>query len=156
MPSAHPLPRLTFPVPDATAKEIAAELHRLGYLPTSRGPGDVVFHAAVMQFQVDTKLPVTGAADAALLATLILRSHRPQPSRQIPRDIPEGTPAETVLILLQRALGKRGYLINAAEGRLTEELLRAIREYQMDKNLQPAGAVTADLLLLLQEGAGRG
>lgn len=156
LPSAHPSPRLTFPVPDATSKEIAAELHRLGYLPASRGPGDVVFHAAVMQFQADAKLPVTGATDAALLATLILRSRRPPATRPIPQDIAEGSPAETVIILLQRGLGKRGYVINTPEGRLTEEVLRAIREYQMDKSVQPAGAVSAELLLLLQDGAGRG
>lgn len=142
---------------DGTMREVADELRRLGYLPASVAPAnEVAISAAVMQFQSDSRLPVTGGADAPLLAKLILQASRPTASRPAAMMLGTTTPAAEVVRTIKQALNRKGYALRSRGDNLDAETLRAIREFQMDNSLDATGAISAELLVRLQDPARRG
>lgn len=139
------------------AQEIRQELVRLGYLPSNSQSLDrFALHAAVMQFQLEAGMPVNGQPADSLLATLILQGTRPEPRNRVTPDIQTGTPAQTVVRKIQTSLAKRGYTITHADGTLTSQTLRAIREFQMDSGMEATGEISAGLMSRLQAVPGRG
>ena len=56
--------------------------------------------------------------------------------------------------MLFRSLGRLGYQPGRADGRLTPETIRSIREFEMDNGLIPSGRVSADLVTALDRKLG--
>jgi peptidoglycan hydrolase-like protein with peptidoglycan-binding domain len=141
--------------PDTTAsprtvRALQRELRQLGYgaLP-SDGVLRVPTRAAIMAFEYDGKLPLTGEASDALLARVVLGTPS-TPRAQGGAEVGSQA-AEAVVRAVQRALRTLGYQIARVDGQLDEETVRAIREFEVDKGLVPKGRISFDVVARLKE-----
>ena len=144
--------RTPLQVPETNPTTIGAvqrELQRRGYYP---GPQDgavsLMTSAAVLGFEYDAGLPLTGAPSESVLKAIIMGEASPQGSRQNWQPEP-GTAAESTVREVQRALARLGYGVGNIDGRLSEETVRAIREYEMDQDLKPSGRISGPLIAKL-------
>jgi peptidoglycan hydrolase-like protein with peptidoglycan-binding domain len=135
----------------ATVRAIQRELKGAGYYD---GPADglanLSTHAAIMAYESDHDLELTGAPSDALLRTLILGTGRSPAAGASRSRVAKGTPAEQVTRLVQQQLVGRGHNIAAIDGRLGEDTRRAIAAFESEQRLQPSGRISALLLAKLQ------
>jgi peptidoglycan hydrolase-like protein with peptidoglycan-binding domain len=142
----------------ATIRAIQRELKGAGYYD---GPADglanLSTHAAIMAYESDHDLDLTGVPSDALLKMLILGTGRSPASGTSRSRVAKGTPAEQVTRLVQQQLAGRGYNIAAIDGRLGEDTRRAVAAFESEQRLQPSGRISAPLLAKLQRAptAGR-
>ena len=54
---------------------------------------------------------------------------------------------------VQQGLAALGYLVGRVDGRLGEDTVKAIRDFEMDKGLVPKGRISAELVAHLNEAA---
>jgi peptidoglycan hydrolase-like protein with peptidoglycan-binding domain len=112
-----------------------------------------VTRAAIMAYEHDQGLPLTGEASEALLKRLLL-------GVSLTADLPAGTArkvatvrAAQIVRKVQELLAKLGYQPGQVDGRLGEDTLRAVREFELDKGLAPKGRISADVLMRLTDAA---
>jgi peptidoglycan hydrolase-like protein with peptidoglycan-binding domain len=159
--AAIPKPKLASPQASAeagpaTVRAIQRELKAAGHYD---GPVDGIAnlstHAAVMSYESDHGLQLTGVPSDALLKTLILGTDG---RAGVPRSglVVRGTPAEQVTRLVQQLLTGRGYNIGAVDGRLGEDTRRAIQAFETAQRLPPSGRISAALVTRLQRTATTG
>ena len=139
------------PTEDASAKTIGAiqrELTARGYGPLAEdGAIGLETQAAIMAFEQDHGLAVTGEASERLLQHVLFGA-----SAGI--DAAGGAnarsaPAEQVIRMVQQRLVALGYPVGRVDGRLGEETVEAIRNFEMDKGLVPKGRISAELVARL-------
>jgi peptidoglycan hydrolase-like protein with peptidoglycan-binding domain len=105
--------------------------------------------AAIMAFEFDRGLPLTGEASPQTLKLILLGTPA--------RDTVAGSGkvgsihAEGIVRSVQKSLSALGYRPGAADGRLGEDTTKAIRDFEMDRGLVPKGRVSAELLARLSE-----
>jgi peptidoglycan hydrolase-like protein with peptidoglycan-binding domain len=105
--------------------------------------------AAIMAFEFDRGLPLTGEASPQTLKLILLGTP--------PRGAAAGAGrvgsihAEEIIRGVEKSLAALGYRPGATEGRLEEETIKAIRDFEMDRGLVPKGRISADLLARLSE-----
>ncbi len=134
--------------PDAV-RLVHQRLATLGYEPgPASGVPGLVMRGAIMAYEHDHGLPVTGEPSDVLLRHLdnapgareaASRGHRPARAPH----------AEQVLRTVQQSLAALGYFPGKVDGRPGEETERSIREYEMDAGLVPTGRISAPLLVKL-------
>jgi peptidoglycan hydrolase-like protein with peptidoglycan-binding domain len=133
-----------------TIKGIQRELARLGYGQIgSDGIIRPVTRAAIMAYEYDHRLPLTGEATEALLSRLVLgppAAADASGSREV-----RSPHAETMIRLVQRALVAAGYRPGAIDGRLSADTLSAIRVFEEDQGLAPRGRISAEVVSRLHE-----
>lgn len=134
-------------------RAIQRELAQLGYEP---GPADGLVHpvtrAAVMAYEHDHGLPLTGQPTEALLKA-ILFGVPSTPAAGSPREPhPE---AREIIRSVQGSLKSLGYPIRSVDGRMGPETVRAIREFESRNGLTPSGRVSGALMLKLREATVR-
>jgi len=61
--------------------------------------------------------------------------------------------AAQIVRKVQELLAKLGYQPGQVDGRLGEDTLRAVREFELDKGLAPKGRISADVLMRLTDAA---
>jgi peptidoglycan hydrolase-like protein with peptidoglycan-binding domain len=105
--------------------------------------------AAIMAFEFDRGLPLTGEASGETLKLILLGA----PASGSGRSAGEvrSVHAEGIVRNVQKALGSLGYQPGAADGRLGEETIKAIRDFEMDRGQVPKGRISAGLLAQLAE-----
>jgi peptidoglycan hydrolase-like protein with peptidoglycan-binding domain len=59
--------------------------------------------------------------------------------------------AEEIIRNAQKSLVALGYQSGAVDGRLGEDTVKAIRDFEMDRGLVPKGRVSAEVLARLNE-----
>lgn len=127
-----------------TVIDVQADLRRRGYdIPSISGRYDAETRSAVVAYQQDAGLSMTGVIDETLLASLrASNTTRSQYGEQrgLVRDV-------------QLALNSRGYGTGTADGVLSQQTQAAIRTYQADNGLPITGTVSPSLLARLQTGA---
>jgi peptidoglycan hydrolase-like protein with peptidoglycan-binding domain len=138
-----------------TIRAIQRELALRGFGPVaSDGVMRPVTRAAIMAYEHDNRLPLTGEATEALLTRLVIgvsATTEVSGSREV-----RSPHAEAVIRQVQRQLTASGYRPGAVDGRLSAETVTAIRAFEEDQGLVPArGRVSADVLSRLQESAVR-
>jgi peptidoglycan hydrolase-like protein with peptidoglycan-binding domain len=135
-----------------TIRAIQRELAQRGYGPL---PSDGVLRAltgaAIMAYEYDHGLALTGEASDALLKRILLGA--PGGSDQAGAGKARSARAEQLIGSMQHALAALGYQPGRLDGQLGEETSRAIREFEMDKGLVPKGRISAELMLRLTEAA---
>jgi peptidoglycan hydrolase-like protein with peptidoglycan-binding domain len=162
-PSAGALARTAMPGADpaearrATVRSIQAELARRGYDPGAPdGAVGLITRAAVLAYEHDQGLPLTADPSPEVLAHL--RHGTSAPGVAIGLD-GEATPpamhAEAVIRSIQQLLGALGYLAATPDGQMSDETVRAIREFEMDAGLVPTGRISAPLVARLSRQVGR-
>jgi peptidoglycan hydrolase-like protein with peptidoglycan-binding domain len=141
--------------PDASAnpdtvRALQRELRQRGYgALASDGVLRLPTRAAIMAFEYDNGLPLTGDASDQLLARVVLGApgtQRPQGGIEV-----SSQAAEAVVRGVKRRLRSLGYQISRVDGRLDQETARAIREFEVDKGLVPRGRISYDIVARLKE-----
>jgi peptidoglycan hydrolase-like protein with peptidoglycan-binding domain len=140
-----------------TIHAVQRELLERGYGPVGvDGHLSLVLRAAVVAFENDHGLPLTGEVTDALLKQILLGSvtgsvpARPATSRV------QSAPAEQLLQSVRQALTALDYYPGKvrADGRVGEEMERAIRQFELDQGLVPKGRVSSEVVIRLGRLAG--
>jgi peptidoglycan hydrolase-like protein with peptidoglycan-binding domain len=143
------------PVTQQTVRALQRELTERGYDP---GPADgnigLLTHAAIMAYEHDEGLMLTGEPSERLLRRMILGTSLddgvPRAGSGRDRDT-----AERLIKGVQKALAGLKYAPGQTDGVLTEETARAIREFEMDQGLVPSGRVSGRLIIRLARVSGK-
>jgi peptidoglycan hydrolase-like protein with peptidoglycan-binding domain len=138
-----------------TVRAIQRRLGEQGFGPVpSDGMLRPVTRAAIMAYEHDQNLPLTGEANDALHARLLLKA--PATSGVSGAREVRSSHAEAVVKQVQKLLVANGYRPGAIDGRLGPGTVAAIRLFERAQAMTPPkGRVSAELLLKLQEASGR-
>jgi len=138
-------------VQKATIRSVQAELARRGYEPGSAdGVPGLVTRAAVMAYEHDQGLPLTAEPSPEVLAHLRHGTSAPGAAIGIqPGGAPPASHAEQVIRIVQQGLGQLGYLAARPDGLVSDQTIRAIREFEMDSGLVPTGRISGPLVARL-------
>lgn len=136
------------PVSAKTIAAIQRELTARGYGPLAgEGTLDLTTRAAIMAFEHDRGLPLTGEPSEGLLKVILLggsASIDPMaPSRG------RSAQAEQMIRTVQQRLAALGYRVGHIDGRMGEDTVKAIRDFEMDSGLVPNGRISAEVVTRL-------
>ena len=128
-----------------TVRAIQRELRQKGYgALVSDGSLRLATRAAIMAYEYDHGLPLTGQASETLLAR-ILFGGAPAADPAAAGKV-RSAEAQEVVRSVQQSLAALGYQPGAPDGQLQDDTIRAIREFEMDKGLVPKGRISAELV----------
>lgn len=132
-------------------KAVQRELTGRGYGPlVADGVPGLVTRAAIMAFEQDSRMPLTGEATGRLLGRLQMSAAQ---AAQVPPDPNAGKvrsqQAELVIRTVQQSLASLGYQAGKVDGRTGDEVARAIQEFELDEGLTPTGRVSAEVFARL-------
>lgn len=131
-----------------TVRAVQRQLASKGYEP---GPADGVHglftRAAVMAFQHDNDLPVTGEVSEVLLKQIIFGSRVGQNVDHGKAEIPKETVA--LIKAVQEILAKMGYEPGPVDGIMGPGTASAIRSFEEQQKMPPKGRISAALLKAL-------
>ncbi len=133
----------------AIQRELKAKGYETGAVD---GVPGLVTRGAIMAYESDVGLPLTGEPRQALLQHLVLGSAQSQGSEDA--RTPPGPEAEAVIRAVQRAFRQLGYISTLPDGRLNEATRRAIRKFELDRKLKETGRISGELLAKLASAAG--
>jgi hypothetical protein len=135
-----------------TVRAIQRELKQRGYGPVPfDGAIGLVMRAAIMAFEHDHGMALTGEASERLLKHMVLGAVEPANVSHTGVDRVASAHAVEVIRSVQQRLAALGYAPGHVDGRLGEETVKAIREFEMDKGMVPRGRVSAELAVGLRE-----
>ena len=165
-PSQAPLPRARPAIPSVTSsgdnsdlvtaiqRELAARDYDLG---APDGSANATTRAAIMAWEHDNGLALTGEPTAAVLKAIILGVD-PTTVAQIaaelntlPRDREPRT--KHLIRSVQQALADLGYVLGTTSGQMNGETARAIREFEQEQALPLTGRISATLVTRLARSA---
>lgn len=130
-------------------KAIQRELKAKGYETGAvDGVPGLVTRGAIMAYEADADLPLTGEPRPALLQHLVLGSTDGVPAGAADKSSP-GPEAEAVIRAVQRAFRQLGYISTLPDGRLNDGTRRAIRKFELDRKLKETGRISGELLAKL-------
>ncbi|MCC7252352.1 peptidoglycan-binding domain-containing protein [Hyphomicrobium sp.] len=129
----------------AIQRELKAKGYETGAVD---GVAGLVTRGAIMAYEADSGLPLTGEPRPALLQHLVLGSSDISASGAGDRT-PPGPEAEAVIRAVQRAFRQLGYLTTVPDGRLNDATRRAIRRFEIDRKLKETGRISGELLAKL-------
>lgn len=136
-------------------RAIQRELQARGYeTGTADGMPGLVTRAAIMAYESDHTLPLSGVPSDALLQAILLGT-RPDGKKSASKNAP-GPEAEQVIRTVQQSLTTLGYHPGTIDGRLGEQTVRTIAEFEGDQNLPVTGRVSGQLVARLARLAGQG
>lgn len=143
------------PVTQQTVRAIQRELTDRGYDP---GPADgnigLMTQAAIMAYEHDQGLALTGEPSERLLRRIILGvSTEDEGARSVKAR--DGESAARLITGVQKALASLKYAPGQTDGLLSDETMRAIREFEMDQGLVPTGRVSGRLIVRLARASGK-
>lgn len=127
----------------AIQRELKAKGYETGAVD---GVAGLVTRGAIMAYEADAGLPLTGKPRQALLQHLVLGS----------ADIKAGgkgqevdAEAEAIIRAVQSAFRQLGYMTTVPDGRLNDTTRRAIRKFEVDRKLKETGRISGELLAKL-------
>ena len=138
-----------------TVRGIQRELRDLGHYPGALdGRVSQLTQAAVFAYEQQHGQTITAEPTEALLKELILgRADGGPPAKGGPGVAP-GSPADKLVGDIRQNLAALGYTPGRSDGRLSPELIKAIRAYETDNGLvPPTGRINAALVQHLQRKA---
>ena len=133
--------------PAETVRAVQRELSARNYGPLAANgiPGQPT-RAAIMAFEHDNRLALTGEATEALLKRILLGGSGDR-SAESGRDHGRvrSVHAEQMIRTIQQSLATLNYPPGRVDGRVGDETERAIREFEIDQGLVPTGRISAEL-----------
>jgi peptidoglycan hydrolase-like protein with peptidoglycan-binding domain len=136
-------------------RAVQRELQIRGYeTGGSDGIAGIMTRGAIMAYEYDHNLPLSGQPSDRLLKAIILGEGGKAKGNGGEVKTAE---AQDVVRSVQRSLAKLGYKPGAPNGRLTPDTLRAIRAFEGDQALPETGRISGPLIarLLRLSGDGR-
>ena len=137
----------------AIQRELTARDYEPGLVD---GVPGLVTRAAIMAYEYDHNMPLTGEPSEALLRRIILGASYTGSRGAAKLPLGVKPHAERVTRTVQQSLLAMGYQPGTADGVVGEDTSRAIREFEMDHGLVPTGRVSGHLVAQLARLAGRG
>ncbi len=139
-----------------TVRAVQRELQARGYEAGSQdGTPGLVTRAAVLAYEYDHGLPLTAEPGERLLRQI--KSKQTQLGAKPAAGQGERSPqAEQVIRTVQQSLVNANYAVGKIDGRLGEETVRAIREFEIDQSMPETGRVSGQLVARLARLAGQG
>jgi Putative peptidoglycan binding domain len=132
-----------------TITAVQRELVSRGYGPlTPDGVPGLVTRAAIMAYEFDHRLPLKGEATASLLARIVLGSSANETVDAAAGRV-RSPEAEIVLRTVQQSLAGLGYQVGKIDGHTSDDIARAIREFEVDEGMKQSGRVSAELFTRL-------
>lgn len=136
------------PATPETVRAIQRELQARGYeVGAIDGVPGLVTRAAIMAFEHDHGLPLTADPSDRILAAVVLgsagradREHAAAGSRPH---------IEPLVRTVQQSLASLGYAVGRTEGRLNDETVRAIRDFEAAQGLPVSGRISGQLVARL-------
>jgi peptidoglycan hydrolase-like protein with peptidoglycan-binding domain len=136
-------------------RAVQRELQIRGYeTGVADGVPGLMTRAAIMGFEYDHALPLTGQPSQELLKRILLGGGD-RSSKRVGSN-GQSAQAQSVIQSVQTSLAKLGYKPGPSKGRLTPETARAIREFEVDQALPESGRVSGPLVVRLARLAGEG
>jgi peptidoglycan hydrolase-like protein with peptidoglycan-binding domain len=119
---------------------------------TARGYGQIqpdgvpglLTRAAIMAFEHDHKMGLTGEATERVLKRLLLGASLETAPEDVAGRV-RSAHADQVIRTVQQSLATLNYQPGRLDGRIGEETERSIREFEMDQGLVPTGRISAEL-----------
>jgi peptidoglycan hydrolase-like protein with peptidoglycan-binding domain len=126
-----------------TVRAIQRELRQRGYGNlTADGTVRPQTRAAIMAYEYDNGLPLTGQASEPLLGRILFGAA----SAAVGQGKVGSPEAAELVRFVQQALSALGYQPGPVNGQLEADTSRAIREFELDKGLVPKGRISAELV----------
>lgn len=137
----------------AVQRELRAKGYEAGAVD---GMAGLVTRAAIMAYEADRGLPLTGEPDETLLKRLVLgaEGEAPPPAGGASGD--PGPEAEIVIKAVQRGLESIGLKPGAIDGRLNANTVKAIRAFEAAQKMPESGRISGALVARLARVAGQG
>jgi peptidoglycan hydrolase-like protein with peptidoglycan-binding domain len=138
----------------AIQRELAARDYDLG---APDGTASPTTRAAIMAWEHDNGLALTGEPTAAVLKAIILGADRSTAAqiaaelKALPREREPRT--QNLIRSVQQALADLGYVLGTASGQMTDDTARAIREFEQEQALPPTGRISATLITRLTKAS---
>lgn len=126
----------------AVQMALAAKGYETGGTDEIAGP---VTQAAILAYEVDNGLPLTAEPSDVLLAK-IKDGRR---GTATAASLAPGPKADALIRSVQVSLGKLGYKVGRADGRLGETTIAAIRAFEKQQAMPDTGRISGDLLTRL-------
>jgi Putative peptidoglycan binding domain len=129
-----------------TVRAIGRELRQRGYgSAAGEGTPRALRSAAIMAYEYDNGLPLTGQASEALLERILFGG----PGAGEGQGKVASPEAAELVRFVQQALSVLGYQPGPVNGQLEADTVRAIREFELDKGLVPRGRISPELMAQL-------
>jgi peptidoglycan hydrolase-like protein with peptidoglycan-binding domain len=136
-------------------RAVQRELKIRGYeTGEADGAATVMTRAAIMGFEYDHGLPMTGRPSQRLLKSIIMGDSA-RKSRNIGSN-GQSNEAADVIRSVQASLSKAGYRPGRATGKLSPETMRAIRAFEADQSMPETGRISGPLVSRLARVTGDG
>lgn len=137
-----------------TVRAIQRELKELKLYPGQLdGKQTPLIHAAIMAYEQAQALPLTGEPTQSLLRDLIVGPQAGGATLQAGFGVVAGSAAERLVKEIRLKLVALGYAPGSVEGKVTVDLMRAIRAFERDNGMSETGRISAALVLQLQRSA---
>ena len=135
---------------------VQRELNTRGYgTGQPDGVAGLLTRASIMAYEYDYGLSLTAEPTQELLSRIVLGSSAPPAGRGAGGRIGAGE-AESVVVVVKQQLAALGYTPGKADGKLTEQTARAIREFEVDQKLPESGRISGPLVSRLMRLQGSG
>lgn len=153
-----PEPQAGPPVEGAEAiRSVQRELQARGYeAGTPDGVPGLITRAAVLAWEHDHGLALTADPSERLLRQVQTGAGEPGAKSPPPAPNERNVHAEQVIRTVQQSLTNAGYAAGKIDGRMGEDTVRAIREFEIDQGLPETGRVSGQLVARLARLAGQG
>jgi peptidoglycan hydrolase-like protein with peptidoglycan-binding domain len=143
------------PADTDTVRAVQEELNRQGYGPVETdGVIRPPTRAAIMAFEQDHRLGLSGEASQDLLKTLVFGA--PVGAGAQRASEVRSPHAEAIVKQVQQELAARGYRPGTIDGQISAETVAAIRTFETDQGLVPKGRISVSVLERLQTGIAAG
>lgn len=140
-----------------TIRAIQRELQLRGYETGSAdGVPGLMTRAAIMTWEHDYGLALSGEASEDVLKRILLGGSSGEPPAASSVKPERRASAEAVIKTVQQTLSGLGYNTGKADGRLGDDTLRAIRDFEIDNQMPETGRISGALIGRLAKAAGNG
>jgi peptidoglycan hydrolase-like protein with peptidoglycan-binding domain len=135
----------------AVQRELKAKGYETGAVD---GVAGLVTRAAIMAYEADHGLALTAEPRQALLQHIILGAAMGGQGSAPQGSAGPGPEAQAVVRTVQGSLAKLGFAPGAADGRLSDETIRAIRKFETAQGMKETGRISGPLAAKLAGLAG--
>ena len=125
---------------------IQRELNTRGYAPGSPdGVAGLVTRAAIMAYEHDNAISLTGDPTQELLGRIVLGPAVPAVARPGKSDV-KGAEAAAVVKAVAQSLAALGYGVAKSDGLIDATLVKSIRDFEADQKMPETGRISAPLV----------
>jgi peptidoglycan hydrolase-like protein with peptidoglycan-binding domain len=138
-------------------RAVQRELGQRGYDPgIPNGVANLVTRGAILAYQHDHGLPLTGEPSEALLKAIVFESSGAFRALGRGMGADQGNHAGRIISTVQQWLSALGYPVGKVDGRMGEDTRRSIREFETQQGLPPTGRISGQLVAELARVSGNG